>query len=571
MALGGLASLFAGLPQGLADAAERRRRDEEMQMRQFAILQDLKNKQDQQSAEGAGYRALMGGAGDVQMPQLAGMPGGGQMQLPSVPDTGGAFPRQPMPSARPIAAPSMGGGMMAGGAIPARGTAERQQLKSLIYKDESGGRNVDQGVVPPGGGFNPSVGRVTGPSSASGYGQITDTTWRDTPTGRSSGVAHAKDAPFEVQDKAVDDLIDKRGVQPWAPYNAQLRKDLALPETQKAVGLTERQVAQSIPPMLQGNMNLRSLALAVERANPSLPDHVKMQVVERLQKLMGTQSQQEWEKFKFQVQQTEKGREFDIRERELRQNRQDTKEYRRESLNLRRDAQADKPGQFETFRDPSGNLHYLRKGESIPEGWQRDNKRMVGAQGMALQTFMDEFTKENGHPPGSEDIRQWQAANREATAEAGTVGNRAGAMEIAVNKAEAIVPLLKEKSREINRTEYPDINKIILAYEERTGDPKVVQYGEMINALRYTYASALSPTGQPRVADLQHFDEVMNKAWSIGQIDAALDQIVRTMNVERGAVKKTRDTVTGKKPAADGAATGAPKVLKFDKDGNPVP
>jgi len=50
---------------------------------------------------------------------------------------------------------------------------------SLIKKFESrGGQNIKQEVVGPNGGYNPSTGTVTGPSSASGPWQITNTTWR---------------------------------------------------------------------------------------------------------------------------------------------------------------------------------------------------------------------------------------------------------------------------------------------------------------------------------------------------------------------------------------------------------
>lgn len=110
------------------------------------------------------------------------------------------------------------------------GPLTRDQTLDLIMKYESGGRNIHQNIVPSGGGYNPSVGRVTGPSSAQGFFQITNPTWRD-----GAGFAgvdlkqypNAMSAPYDVQRQVAGALLDKRGVSPWAPYNANLRGALA--------------------------------------------------------------------------------------------------------------------------------------------------------------------------------------------------------------------------------------------------------------------------------------------------------------------------------------------------------
>ena len=107
----------------------------------------------------------------------------------------------------------------------AAGADDWQRVRPLIRKYESGGRNVEQGVVGPEGGYNPSVGRVTGPSSASGYYQMIDPTWRA--AARKVGIdtdkyPRAIDAPEELQDKAAEALYREQGLRPWAPYNKAL-------------------------------------------------------------------------------------------------------------------------------------------------------------------------------------------------------------------------------------------------------------------------------------------------------------------------------------------------------------
>ena len=107
----------------------------------------------------------------------------------------------------------------------AAGADDWQRVKPLIRKYESGGRNIEQGVVGPQGGYNPSTGTVTGPSSASGYYQMIDPTWRA--AARKAGIdtdkyPRAINAPEELQDKAAEALYREQGLKPWAPYNSRL-------------------------------------------------------------------------------------------------------------------------------------------------------------------------------------------------------------------------------------------------------------------------------------------------------------------------------------------------------------
>ena len=109
--------------------------------------------------------------------------------------------------------------------VAATGSDDWQRVKPLIRKYESGGRNIEQGVVGPQGGYNPSTGTVTGPSSASGYYQMIDPTWRA--AARKAGIdtdkyPRAINAPEELQDRAAEALYREQGLKPWAPYNSRL-------------------------------------------------------------------------------------------------------------------------------------------------------------------------------------------------------------------------------------------------------------------------------------------------------------------------------------------------------------
>jgi len=194
------------------------------------------------------------------------------------------------------------------------------------------------------------------------------------------------------------------------------------------------------------------------------------------------------------------------------------------------------------------------------------------AAGMSLRQFLDDFPtmidsatgQPYGRAPNHEEIVQFQAQQAAATAEGRTVGTAAGGVEMAGNKAEALIPLVRQKSHELSdktwRTNYPDVNSLLMAADLKIGGRTIVEYGELINALRYTYAQVLARGGQVRVADLNHFDEIFNKAWSQGQVDAALDQMATTIQRERGAVAKTRQQI-GQPPGASetgGTPSAAP-------------
>src|SRR6478609_101436 len=63
-----------------------------------------------------------------------------------------------------------GGGALAplgGGGAPPAGSGGPLNALDAVNRFESGNRNIHQNVVPAGGGYNPSTGTVTGPSSAS--------------------------------------------------------------------------------------------------------------------------------------------------------------------------------------------------------------------------------------------------------------------------------------------------------------------------------------------------------------------------------------------------------------------
>lgn len=108
-----------------------------------------------------------------------------------------------------------------------------------------------------------------------------------------------------------------------------------------------------------------------------------------------------------------------------------------------------------------------------------------------------------------------------------SLGRREAQVIGAATTAMSVAPRVIEASKAVDRTQYPSINSIIMAAREGTGDPNVIRYGIALNTFVNTYARALG-AGNATVTDSARREawENLKKAWSTGQIDAAIDQML---------------------------------------------
>lgn len=133
-----------------------------------------------------------------------------------------------------------------------------------------------------------------------------------------------------------------------------------------------------------------------------------------------------------------------------------------------------------------------------------------------------------------------------------TLGTRTANVEMAATEAQKLMPIAVEASRAVPRTQYPTLNRVIMAAEQGTGDENVVKLGVAVNGLVNTYARAISPTGNPTVSDKDHAREILDKAWSGGQFEAAVGQMQKEIAAARqspGAVRgEFRGAISGRTP-----------------------
>jgi hypothetical protein len=157
-----------------------------------------------------------------------------------------------------------------------------------------------------------------------------------------------------------------------------------------------------------------------------------------------------------------------------------------------------------------------------------------------------------------------------ATAAERSLATQTAKMSTAANEANKMVDVVRTLSDKVDRTEFPTVNAITNAVSKGTGGKEIVQLNASINALVNSYARAISPTGQPTVSDKNHAREVINSAYSTGQIGAILDVMQQEMDIAREAagtasteLKASREKARGRgedKPAQP--ATGTWSVVK---------
>lgn len=127
----------------------------------------------------------------------------------------------------------------------------------------------------------------------------------------------------------------------------------------------------------------------------------------------------------------------------------------------------------------------------------------------------------------AERINANTAEYRANLAGASALGRREAQVIGAATTAEQTASRVIEASNLVDRTQYPSLNRIILAAREGTGDENVVRLGIAVNTFVNNYARALG-AGNAAITDSARREafENLNKAWSQGQVKTAIDQML---------------------------------------------
>jgi hypothetical protein len=121
------------------------------------------------------------------------------------------------------------------------------------------------------------------------------------------------------------------------------------------------------------------------------------------------------------------------------------------------------------------------------------------------------------------------------------LGTRAGQLGLAAESAAVLIPQALQWSEKVDRSRFPDINKIWLAAKEKTGDENVIRFGIAVQGLMNTYAQVLSRAGGVTTdAARESAERKLQTAWSKGQFRQAVEGINQEIQAELKAPEMAR-------------------------------
>lgn len=126
-----------------------------------------------------------------------------------------------------------------------------------------------------------------------------------------------------------------------------------------------------------------------------------------------------------------------------------------------------------------------------------------------------------------------------------TLGTRTANVGMAGNEAATFAKNALDASEKVNRSQYPDFNRLLLAGEKKVGNPDVVAFGSYNNSLINAYARAVSPTGAPTVSDKDHAREILETSFSKGQYKAGIDAILKEIEGAKASPLQTKQELRG--------------------------
>lgn len=165
-----------------------------------------------------------------------------------------------------------------------------------------------------------------------------------------------------------------------------------------------------------------------------------------------------------------------------------------------------------------------------------------GVQGQANLIYLREkvvdLAKKEGVSPAELATRMAEFSGMLAAQR--TLGQRTANVELFNNEAVNMMDVAQQKSRDVPRTQFPSVNKALLAYERQTGDPNVRAFGAAINTVINTYAKAISGGAAGTVSDKEHAREILQDADTPEQFDAVINILKQELQAARTAPGQVR-------------------------------
>lgn len=170
-------------------------------------------------------------------------------------------------------------------------------------------------------------------------------------------------------------------------------------------------------------------------------------------------------------------------------------------------------------------------------------RNFSGPQGQAdyraLQNEIERQRQERNMRPDeiSSNKIDYKAASIGANAAARTKATRETNLDLILRAADAAIPAALEANKELPRTDFVPLNRLIQKGQVMTSDPRLVKFGMANLQLAEHWARAMNPTGVMRESDRDKALHFLDTAYGNGTYEQAVGQLRTQIEREKNAVK----------------------------------
>ncbi len=170
-----------------------------------------------------------------------------------------------------------------------------------------------------------------------------------------------------------------------------------------------------------------------------------------------------------------------------------------------------------------------------------DTKALVGmgrgAQGaeniIRIQTLVAQKAAERG--VDARDILARIAEQSGLTASQRTFGTQIARMAVNSTEAEGAIQQGLEVSKNVPRTKFVPVNKLVQMAEANISDPDLLEFRAANLAIINTYARAISPTGQPTIHDKEEAMKIVSEATSPEAYERVMRRMLKEIAIAHAA------------------------------------
>lgn len=214
------------------------------------------------------------------------------------------------------------------------------------------------------------------------------------------------------------------------------------------------------------------------------------------------------------------------------------------------------------FDDAMSDIHTINA--AYGKGGSTGNPRSLPA------AFAQKYLAE--HPNATaEDLEDAATEYREKQAAAGTLGTRSTQIDLSATEAGNFAEQALAASKAVPREGWQIVNHAIQAGETKASDPKLQKLLVATDALINARARAISPSGQPHLADQIEGRRLLSTSQSAETYEAAVQQMMSEVQGVKDATKSVKGEVLGGKYAKGGnKPDGDRGVAPAHKGGKPI-